>query len=100
VLPSARPLERECHLGPKQALIRATLFHMPRFEVVISDPIPVVDARVSPGGVSSIRRTACWKDEAANRDVAIQATYRTWDQKYGTGNRPLHPDVTVINLDE
>lgn len=71
------------------------LFHMPRFEVYISEPPAIVDVRVSPGGVSSLRRYICQEFEAADNDAAIKVAWHAWDEKFGADNRPDQPIVRV-----
>ncbi len=76
------------------------LFHMPRFEVEIGEPPPVVDPHVDPGGVSSCVRSVYWTGEAADGNKAKEAAYQAWDEKYGPGKQPVSAIVRVINLDE
>jgi hypothetical protein len=75
-------------------------FHMPRFEVEISDPPPVIDARVSPGGLSSVVRDVYWAGVAADDSAAREAAWYAWDEKYGPGKQPVSAIVRVTTLDE
>ncbi len=71
-----------------------------RFEVEISDPPPVIDARrVSPGGLSSVVRNVYWAGRATNEDAAREAAWHAWGEKYGPGKRPASAIVRIINLD-
>ncbi len=76
------------------------LFHMPRFEVEISDPAPAIDARISPGGLSSAVRDVYWTGVAADDDAAREAAWCAWDEKYGSGKQPASAIVRIIALDE
>jgi hypothetical protein len=70
---------------------------MLQFIVAISEPPPVIDVRVNPGGVSSAIRNVYWSGDAANEDAAIEAAWRAWDKKHGPGKQPVDAIVRVTS---
>jgi hypothetical protein len=70
---------------------------MTQFEVEIREPPIIVDARVSPGGLSSPIRTVFWSGEVANEDAAKEAAWHAWDERYGPGKQPVDAIVRVMS---
>jgi hypothetical protein len=72
---------------------------MPRFQVQISEPPPIVDSRVSPGGIGSFVRGGAWEGEASDEAAAIAAAWVAWDEKYGPHRQPADAIIRVSDLD-
>jgi hypothetical protein len=72
---------------------------VPLFEVLITEPPAVVDAHVSPGGASSAVQPFYWRGTAADESAAEESAWEAWDEKFGSGKRPVSAVVKVTKLD-
>jgi len=71
---------------------------MPRFDVQIAEPPPVVEPREEPGGLGSFVRGVALSCKAADDNAAIAAAWVAWDEKHGPRRQPADAIVNVTEL--